>query len=160
MELFGEKMYGSLSTNQDKVDFALPRIRKMLKRWMKGKPLSKLEQALGTNPDNLKKCEGARKFVIRMIPELAYLFGLPGLLHERAQIDLEEKTTLPSSIAMLGLCVRLGYNSVEKLALAQSLNTSDSLWSRRQVHKHFKQLEPYLTEAQPGETWETNQTAR
>jgi hypothetical protein len=118
---------------------------------MRGDPLNELENVLGTDPRKLKKCDKARRFVLRIVPELSYLFGLPALLHERKQAKVDNPISLPSVLTQLSRCVRFGFNVHEKAALNTIMRKAR--FSRRQLHQHYALVKPYLTAAPPGETW-------
>lgn len=153
-ELFGES-FASLEYGQERAKIALPTLRELTRLWMRAETLRKLQLALGTKPDKLKACLDARRFAIRVVPELAYLFGLPAFLMQRkAEGSHVVSKELPAALAKLGACVRQGYRSVEVAALAYYLR-SEKL-SRRQVHEQFTQVMPYLRPAEGVETW--NQT--
>lgn len=152
VELFGKKAYEALTTDEEKAAYAIPILSKLIWHWMKGEPLSELEKVLGTDPKKLKTCDGARRFALRIIPELSYLFGLPALLHERAQAKADDPVPLSSVLTQLGRCVRLGFNFHEKAALNQIMRKAR--FSRRQLHQHYALVKPHLTAARPGETWD------
>jgi superfamily II DNA/RNA helicase len=154
IDLLDKKTYEKFTTDEEKSNYALPILRKLTWLWMRGEPLSELEKVLGTAPKNLKTCNGARRFVLRVVPELSYLFGLPTLLHERAQANEDNPVPLPSVLTQLGRCVRLGFNSHEKVALNQIMRRAR--FSRRQLHQHYALVKPYLPSAPSSETW--NQT--
>ncbi|MEQ9379307.1 MAG: hypothetical protein RJP95_00465 [Pirellulales bacterium] len=151
-DLFGKKKYEALDTAQKKAAMALPILSKLVWLWMRGAPLKELELALGTAPKNLKTCVGARRFVLRVIPELSFLFGLPALLHERAQAGEDSLTPLPAAMSQLGRCVKNGFNFHEKAALAQILRKARL--TRREIHQHYAVVKPFLSPANPGESWE------
>ena len=152
-----EDLFGSafikISDDEEKVIFALPYLKKLTKLWMLGEPISKLELAMGTNVDNLKVCVKARRFVLRVIPELAYFFGIPLLVHQHKVKDSETSEELPAALAQFGRCVREGFDSYEKIALSQ-LRQAANL-SRRQIHSLFGKIDPYLEEPVQRENWKT-----
>ncbi|MEE8099215.1 MAG: hypothetical protein V3T13_04710 [Hyphomicrobium sp.] len=150
-ELFG-KPYRSLEDDTARADYALPRLENLSRLWMAGKPLCKLEAALGMTVDKLRTCDGARKFVLRIVPELAYLFSLPAQLLQLAEADAPEPKPIPSALAQLARCVRLGFDTHEKAALNFQLGSAH--FSRIQLHKHFDIVAPYLKSAPAVETWE------
>lgn len=152
IELFGEKIYNKLETDEKKAAHVLPILSKLIWLWMRGDPLSELEKVLGTDPKKLKTCNGARRFALRIIPELSYLFGLPALLHTRTQAKADDPVPLPSVLTQLGRCVRLGFNFHEKMALNQIMRKAR--FSRRQLHQYYALVKPHMTAAPPGETWE------
>ncbi len=152
VELFGKKTYEECTTNEEKAAYVLPILSKLIWRWMRGDPLSELEIVLGTNPNKLKRCDRARRFALRIIPELSYLFGLPALLHERAQVEADDPVPLPAAMSQLARCIRLGFNFHEKVALNQIMRKAR--FSRRQLHQHYALVKPYLMAAPSGETWD------
>ncbi|BDW95906.1 hypothetical protein MACH10_15910 [Thalassospira tepidiphila] len=151
-DLLGQSTYEALASTTDKANFALPIIKRLTWLWMRGKPLCELEKALGTNPDKLKTCDRARKFALRIVPEISYLFGLPALLHEATQIHEKNPDPLPTALSQLGRCVRLGMNSHEKVALYQTMR--EHQLSRRQIHRYFNQIKSHLSSATSAETWD------
>jgi hypothetical protein len=112
----------------------------------------RVDETLGTSPKKLNKCMGARRFVLRIVPDFSYLFGLPALLHDRAQLNKKKPALLQSVPRQLGRCVRLGFNSHEKSALYQILIKSRI--SRRQLHQKFESLKSYIPTTKPNETWD------
>ena len=119
---------------------------------MKGKPLKELEVAIGTEERKLKTCDKARRFAVRIVPDLSYLFGLPALLHDRAQANEEDPIAAPPAKAQLGRCARIGLNFYEKAALNQVLRSAQ--FSRRRLHRRYAQLKPHLEPGGENETWE------
>jgi hypothetical protein len=152
-ELF-DGSFAAKTDSTDRAKTALPTLRNLTRLWMRAEPLSALQLAMGTDPKKLKACVDARRFALRVVPELAYLFGLPSfLLKRKASETSEEPAELPAALAKLGTCVRQGYRSVEYAALAYSMR-SEKL-SRRQVHEQFTHLKPYLKGHTGSETWNT-----
>jgi hypothetical protein len=120
---------------------------------MQAEPLCALQLAMGTDPTKLKTCVDARRFALRVVPELAYLFGLPSfLLQQKAGEEGGELTELPAALAKLSTCIRHGYRSVEYAALAYCMRSKRL--SRRQVHEEFTYLKPHLEEPDGSETWD------
>ncbi len=152
VELFGRKAYEAFTTDEEKAAYALPILSKLIWCWMKGEPLSEMEKVLGTDPKKLKTCDKARRFALRIVPELSYLFGLPALLHERTQVKADDPVPLPAVLTQLGRCVRFGFDLHEKAALNQILRKARL--SRRQVHQHYALVKQHLASASTSETWE------
>jgi superfamily II DNA/RNA helicase len=151
-ELFGRKKYTSIATIEEKSSFVLPVLAKLVWLWMRGEPLRQMELALGTDPTKLKTCDGARRFVLRVIPEFAFLFGLPALLHERQQVGQEEYEPMGAAQSQLGRCVRYGFNFHEKAALHHVMRKAR--FSRRQLHRQYTHVKSFLAPRTPFETWE------
>lgn len=150
-DLFG-KPVKDLEDSSDRCNAALPYLKRLTKLWMQGKPMSDLELALGTPADRLKSCIGARKFVIRVLPELSYLFGVPALLQQRQIAQNDEPAVLSPALTKLNACVRRGYHSYEQAALGYELRAEKL--SRRQLHARFEKLKPYIEAGADNETWE------
>lgn len=137
----------------DRAKIAVPILQTLTKLWLAGRPLSELQLALGTEADKLKACVDARKFALRVIPDLAYLFGIPAfLIQNRHALQSEGGSEISASLVKLGACVRLGFESVELMALGFYLRGERP--SRRQVHENFASLLPHLRAAPVGETWD------
>jgi len=149
--LFG-RHYKILKDDAARAAFALPKLETLCRLWMEGEPLSSLEAALGVEAKKLKTCVSARKFVIRLVPELSYLFGLPAQLLSHAAKDNDETKPVPPAADQLARCVRRGLNNLEQLALRSLMHTARL--SRTQLHKHFNLVMPYLGSSKSGETWE------
>ena len=150
IRLFG-RSYKTCETDQARAELVLPILKEMTWLWMKGKPLSELEAATGTEEGKLKTCDKARRFVVSIVPDLAYLFGLPALLHERAQATSDELVAMSHAKAQLGRCARMGLDSYEKAALHQVLPPQ---LSRRRIHTRYAQIIPHSHRSPEGETWD------
>lgn len=150
--LFGKRRYEGCRTDEDRAKLVLPTLRKMTWLWMKGEPLRELEIAVGTKEKDVKTCEKARQFAVRIVPDLAYLFSLPALLHERAQAVSEESRSMLPAKTQLGRCVRMGLNAHEKVALDQVLRSGRL--SRRRIHMRYSQIKPFLKQGLDSESWE------
>jgi hypothetical protein len=151
-ELF-DGSFTNKTDSEDRAETALPTLRRLTHLWMRAEPLSTLQLAMGTDPKKLKACVDARRFALRVVPELAYLFGLPSFfLQRKAGKEGGELTELPAALAKLSTCIRHGYRSVEYAALAYCMRSKRL--SRRQVHEEFTYLKPHLEEPDGSETWD------
>jgi DEAD/DEAH box helicase len=150
-DLFG-KPVKDLEDSYDRCKAALPYLKKLTRLWMQGKPLRDLEIALDTPAEKLKTCIGARKFVLRVLPELSYLFGVPALLRQRQSAGVDEPAVLSPALTKLNVCVRRGYHSYEQAALGYELRAEKL--SRRQLHAKFEGLKLHIQAAADHETWE------
>jgi len=150
-DLFGKQLE-KLEHVGDRAAYSLPYLKQLVQLWMAGKPLCKLETALGTDPDKLKNCERARKFAIRIVPEVSFLFGLPSLIQQRRAATGDDETLIPPALLQLGRCARLGLNKHEMVALDDLIRAAR--FSRRQLHQHFVTIVPFLKPAPLDETWE------
>ena len=121
--------------------FALPVLRRLSQEWMAGSTLARIETEFGTPAERLGTCEAARKFALRIVPELAYLFGLPGQVIRASATDTDLPTHWSLSVETLGTCVREGYDRPEKLALR---SIREGRLSRVAIHRDFARLNGFL----------------
>lgn len=113
--LFG-KDYKALNDDTARGVFALPALKLLLPLWMAGRPLAELEAAFLSRTNRLGECRKARHFVSRLVPDLAFLAGLPGLLLASRRKATGDETLIPIVLATLGSMVREGSDSPEALA--------------------------------------------
>ena len=150
--LFG-KSYRKIEESNERTTYAIPYLKKLTKLWMKGYPLCDLESALGVDQRKLKTCDGARKFVMRIIPNLAYVFRLPLTFLRHAATENENGIIfIPSALSQLGQCVKSGFDTHEKSALSYHLR--NERLSRVMIHERFDRIQAYLSPDPGGETWE------
>lgn len=144
------KPYRVLTNDTERGQFILGYATQPLKSWMAGLTLSEIELALGTKkPGVVGKCELARDFVLRIIPELAFVFTLPLQVVRAAKKGTEQEGNLPGlGLAALGGCVRGGFDVAEKLALRQALNARTS---RVAVHRKYAALRASIAPATEAE---------
>ena len=148
-DLFGAT-YKNLGDDDQRGQHAAPRIFLLLSRWMAGGTFADLERASGTPEHRIGKCETAREFALRIVPELAYIFGLPGQIFRALMADRGTPVEPPLGLDSLGPCVRNGLDKIEKLAVRRYRK---GLVSRRAVHKEFAAIETYLGPSVAGETF-------
>jgi superfamily II DNA/RNA helicase len=134
--------YRNVQEDERRGQYALPHLVRLLGCWMAGDTLADMERAFGTQERLIGKCEAAREFVLRIVPELAYIFGLPGQVFRALAAENGEQIDPPLGLGMLGPCVREGLDKIEKLALRQYRR---GRVSRRAVHREFATIEPYLS---------------
>jgi hypothetical protein len=147
--LLGTK-YKKLEEDEERGQYAFSYLVRLLGCWMAGNTLADLERAFGTEEHLVKKCETAREFVLRIVPELAYVFGLPGQVFRALAAHNGEQVDPPLGLVTLGPCVREGIDKIEKLALRQYRR---GRVSRRAVHREFAIIEPYLGPSVLGENF-------
>ena len=121
-------------------------LQEMLLKWTNGRPLREIELLLGTPEARLGKCIRARKFVLRVIPELSFFVGLIGQTWRAYQSAEGIDAPLPLSVATLGGCIREGFDSPEKLAI--QLEDSSYL-TRRAVHRVHERLREAIRSGDP-----------
>ncbi|MBR9653583.1 DEAD/DEAH box helicase [Thalassovita aquimarina] len=125
-----------------RAQLASQKLSPLLSLWMKGEPLSKLEVEYGTKPHLIKTCEKAREFVLRIVPELAYIYGLPNLVFKAMKIHEGADTRSPVGLETLSACVRQGYDMVEKFAL--ELNSVGQS-TRRLIHQEYALIQGFVS---------------
>lgn len=145
--------FKSVEDDEERGVFSADVVLAALKAWVSGQTLSEIQKLKPT--ERLQKyCEQARRFVIRVLPELAYIFSLPELV--RRHLAEEELSLVMDALASvelekLGSCVREGYDSVEKLALAKVRGKTAS---RVAVHRQWDEMDLWMDPKVPGETWQ------
>jgi len=147
---FFDTKFAAIDDSKLRAAKALPILRDLTRLWMKGATLRKLQLALGTKENKLKTCIDARRFALRVVPELSYLFGLPALLLQRNQIRSDQdEVELPAAVSRLGTCVRMGFRSTE----AAALSSRQPSLSRREVRKRYERIGQYVEAGKAGEPW-------
>ncbi|MEP9397610.1 DEAD/DEAH box helicase [Mesorhizobium sp. KR2-14] len=137
-EMFGEK-YKKLPSDKERAELALATITQLLPHWMAGAPLCEIEAAYLGRPDQLDKCEYARHFVARIVPDLAFLAGLPArLIAARDRTGLEPPPPLRTVLATMGSIVREGCDSPESLATSINCGRTVSRVASRKVYDRIK----------------------
>lgn len=151
--LFGE-VYKKLETDHERGAQAIPALLKLLPLWMAGKPLSEIERAY-TERDDVGLCKYARHFVLRIIPDLAFVAGLPGrIAAARAQAergDEDEVPPLSTVLATLQTIIREGCDSPEALATRLNLTRAVSRVKAREIHETCIPFAPAGEAAEPFE---------
>jgi hypothetical protein len=135
-EMFGTS-YKKHAEDGARGKHALRWLRKLLPIWMSGLPLCELEKTFLERSDNLKQCKNARHFVSRLVPDLAFLAGLPGLLLAARLRAAEDETPVPSNLATLSGVVREGCDGPDSLAVRLQLKRSVS---RVAARKHYEAI--------------------
>ena len=151
-DLFGSRLKNT-EDSTERAAYAIPYLRKLIKLWMKGCPLCDLEIALGIEFRKLKTCDGARKFVVHIVPSLAYLSNLPLMLLKRTATESrDENIFIPAALSQLSRCVKNGFDTHEKSALNHHLRNRHL--SRVELHEQFDQIRSHLAPDPGRETWE------
>jgi superfamily II DNA/RNA helicase len=143
--MFGSK-YKVPTTAEEKGRFAAPVFAALLPKWMEGATLATIEAEFGTKPHRLGYCAKAQEFVLRIVPELAYLYGL---LPQIYSMLFPIEPLLPAAVATIGAAVREGVNMPEKVALRQVRRRLN----RVAIHREFAAIAPYLAVSAPRESF-------
>ena len=139
------KPYKALSDDTQRGRYVLNYVDLPLKQWMNGATLAAIEVSLGTEPNKLGQCVVARDFVLRVIPELAFIFGLPAqVVRAITKGTDQEDQLLGTGLSLLSACVRGGFDSVEKFALRNALGARTA---RVSVHRQYAQLQASIPSA-------------
>lgn len=144
--LFGTE-YRTFEGDRKKAKKALPVIKVLLEGWMEGKPLCDLERAIGTAEKDIKTCETARHFAVRLAPDLAFVAGLPARVLAAKALAAGEEPIIPITLLTLSGIVRKGCASAELLANAVHLKER----SRPAAQAVFTKILPHI---QPGSEYE------
>lgn len=142
-EMFGTP-YKKLADDEARGKHALSWLRKLWPLWMSGVPLCELEKVFLQRTTNLKQCKNARVFSSRLVPDLAFLAGLPGRLLAARLRAAEDETPVSTVLATLGSTVREGCDSPDSLAVRLHLTRSVSRVAARQ---HYDSIRHHI---QPG----------
>jgi hypothetical protein len=145
--LFGTD-YRALGSDQKKAERALPAIKALLGAWMAGKPLCDLERAIGTAEKDIKTCETARHFAVRLTADLAFVAGLPARILAAKALAAGEEVLIPTTLLTLSGVVRKGCTSAELLANAVHLKDH----SRPAARAAFAKIKMFV---QPGDDHES-----
>lgn len=113
---------------------------------MAGKPFTAMEKVFDPSLKKLNKCENSRDFVLRVLPDIAYIASLPELVRRSSEAINESWVTLER----LSGCVRDGQDSLEKLALYQIIGRSGA---RIASHETWDVCEFWTEAAEPNEDW-------
>lgn len=102
-------------------------LTEVLKHYIQGIPFNELNDLIpnSVRPDSSPYLIKSRNFVIRLIPELSFSFGLLSMvIIEKAKQKGIEKDSLPWNIRVLASCIREGFDSSEKLFFKKRNNLS------------------------------------
>ncbi len=142
-----EYLFGSgfkeLRDDADRAAFAVPKLCAALIKWMDGTPLTEIQTELSDKTRDLNRSTSARKFVIRIVPDLAHLMGTPLQILLRVVNEGEDEPQEPSpSLVYANRSIRKGYNSAEMAAYAVQMRSAK--WARREIHRRFAEIVPHL----------------
>jgi hypothetical protein len=150
--LFGTD-FKKLKDDAARASYALPKLRAALKLWMNGEPLKLIQKALSDKTRDTKRSTGARKFVIRLIPDIAHLMGAPlQILQGHINVHADEEIRPSTALGLANRCVRRGFSNAYMAAFGTLMWTAR--WSRREVLRNFANITPYLQSADEHETLE------
>jgi hypothetical protein len=128
-----------LTNDEERSVQALAAVKKLLPLWMAGVPLCEIAASHLGRPDRLGKCEYARHIASRVVPDLAFLAGLPAqLLTARAKSSGATSQPPRTVLATLGGTIREGCDSPEALATRINSGRTVSRVAARKLYDNFK----------------------
>lgn len=143
--------FKELDTNASRANFAIPKLQLALKKWMGGVALLDIQRVFSNKPRDVKRSTSARKFVIRVVPDLAHVLAVPQQVFLRLVNGVENKTVEASpGLAYLHHSIRRGFSSAEMAAYAVQIRSANL--ARRETHRRFKEISVHLKPAPEGET--------
>lgn len=150
---FMGESFKSCDDDEERGKRAVDAVLAALRAWLQGQTLAEI-QKLKPTTQQPKHFEQARRFVLRVLPELAYVFSLPDLV--RKHLAAEQPSSHIGELASvelekLGSCVREGYDTVEKLALAKIRGKTAS---RVRIHRQWEEMDWWMTSKVQGESWQ------
>lgn len=137
--LLGED-YKKLANDEARGASVLQVLKRLLPLWMAGEPLFRLEAEYLSRTTRLGQCRKARFFVSRIVPDFAFLAGLPGLLLSARRKSSGDETPPPILLATLGKVVRAGCDSAEALAMKLHCGRDVSRVAARRRYEMIKHL--------------------
>lgn len=150
-DLFG-KAYRDLASDDEKAHHTIPKLRATLRQWMDGMPLKEIQPTISPKAAAAEFSTDARKFVIRMIPDLAHVMGLPSRIMQVFTRGGSEPNTVEGAGPLLiaHVCVRRGLRDAEMAAFSML----GGALPRRETHRAFEEIRPHVTATESGETLE------
>jgi hypothetical protein len=156
--VFG-RAYTTQASEPAKRRLALEGVRVGLASWFAGEPLMQLEAKISAfivaNELGVKqatKCDAkakrARRFALRLAPDLGFLCGVLGQV--AAKLGADNDTTPPPLLQFLPQLVRRGYATPYHFALSRDANSA----SRVDVHQGFLNIADELDRS-PSDDWNT-----
>ncbi|WP_282116393.1 DEAD/DEAH box helicase [Cellulophaga baltica] len=111
-------------------------LKTILNAYIEGQTLKEIEYLIPKKTKNENvKLDNARNFVIRLIPDLSFSFGLlPMIMIQKAKENNIVKSTIPITIRNLASCIREGVDEYGKL----SFKLKNDLLSRVETHEKYK----------------------
>lgn len=129
--------------NSMKLDFVNNNLINLINQWINGEPLAQIEPNIPFIRDN-RKCERARKFSLKIIPEVSYSVGILCQIYKNYMLEMsiESRPENNLNIELLSQLIKNGFNTPEKLALHYILKDETC---RVKTHNVFSQVEIYLS---------------
>ena len=110
----------------------------LMKLWMTGKTVTSMAEWLG---DTSEKCKNIRKFIIRLLPHISFIFGLFPLVCKKMIENNGSGDLIPATFGSLAGCIREGFDVPYKLAMYQ-IRIKQELTSRVEIHNKYCEAKP------------------
>ncbi|MBE4398838.1 DEAD/DEAH box helicase [Vibrio parahaemolyticus] len=123
-------------TNTEKTSYFKSTVISLLMLWMQGASLRDIELRIGTPEQRLSKCNKAREFVIRVVPEIAYTAGILSHINHYMIIDSGPNPE-SNKLKYLSQMTRLGFDKLSKLVLHSVVDTPASRVNTHIVYNHI-----------------------
>ncbi len=147
--IFGHRLPENLQEELTQSDFFGGKLAECVWGWMSGETLIQLNRRLAQSKSNPGKCDAARKFVLKLIPDLAFASGLVTRIW-RNHIE-ETEGIMPLDLAAFSVCVKEGFNAPELLALR--FNQGATPMSRADIRWLWKRIQPFTRNGAEDETF-------
>ncbi|MBW2596698.1 MAG: DEAD/DEAH box helicase [Deltaproteobacteria bacterium] len=115
----------------------LSELSSLIKLWMRGETISSMAEWLG---DTREKCKNIRIFIIRLLPNISFIFGLFPLVYRKMIENIGSEDVIPAAFGSLAGCIREGFDCPEKLAMYH-ITIKQGLTSRVQIHQKYDEVE-------------------
>ncbi|WP_330448727.1 hypothetical protein FLP41_17005 [Paracoccus marcusii] len=147
-----EKAYGDLPSDSEKAQYLVAKLNATLQQWMNGARLNEIQPMISPKGAAAQFSPDARKFVIRVIPDLANIMGLPSRIMQVLTPGGSESSTVEEAgpLLLTHVCVRSGLQDAEMAAFSML----DGTLPRRAIYRAFKDMRPHVTGAESDETLE------
>lgn len=102
------------------VETLVARLQILLPPWLSGSSLSEIQRLgveLGIAKDTDIKLSFARKFALRVIPDLSYVFSVPGIIQSVRLQQYGSESFESHPLSFIGQCVELGVDTKHKIDL-------------------------------------------
>ena len=104
-----------METNWSEIALRFDAIRQLSSLWISGATLEAIQ--LATVAKRVGKCERARKFTLRIIPELSFACGLVSQISRFLREKEDWEYVIPGTVQTLATCVKEGFDLPTKLAI-------------------------------------------
>lgn len=136
LERMLDSRYKNIISREHKSKYVIWVIRNITHLWMSGVPLCEIESNMPSKKAGKLKCEGARIFALRVVPDLSFIASLPGQLISAKSRYEGSEVIIPSEFENLSRMVRNGCDSIEILATKMHLGDSAT---RVQSHRYYNE---------------------